>query len=41
MNKLKSRDLAVGIMMVLSSILVLVAIWDLPDNSSALGTKST
>jgi hypothetical protein len=40
MNKVKTRDLAVGIMMVLSSILVLIAIWDLPDSSSATVTKS-
>jgi hypothetical protein len=35
MNKPKSRQLALGILMVLSSILVLVAMWDIPDGSPA------
>ena len=41
MNKIKSRDMAVGIMMVLSSILVLIAIWELPDGSSGPDTQGT
>jgi hypothetical protein len=41
MEKSKSKDIAVGIMMVLGSILVLLSIWELPHDSLARGTKDT
>jgi hypothetical protein len=35
MDKLKSKQKAIGILFVLASILVLVAAWDLPEDRSA------
>jgi hypothetical protein len=35
MDKLKSKQRAVGILFVLGSILVLIATWDLPEGWSA------
>jgi hypothetical protein len=34
MDMLKSKQRAVGLLLVLGSILVLVAIWDLPEGGS-------
>lgn len=34
MNKLKSKQRAIGLLLVFGTILVLVATWDLPDGRS-------
>jgi hypothetical protein len=38
MDKLKSKRRAVGILLVLGSILVLLATWDLPEDWSPQGS---
>jgi hypothetical protein len=35
MNKLKSRETAYGILLIFGSLIVLMAIWQLPDEPSS------